>query len=215
MVTMVESYPRQDGTKDGNSSAKAKYHHGDLRSALIAAADGLLEERGVAGFAVAECARRAGVSKAAPAHHFGNVSGLLGTIATMGVDDLADRMEGALVGAEPFPAARLRAIAAAYVDFALDRPERFRLMFGPSPPSDARGEPLTRSTDRALQILEREVAALRSDQRQGRSLTVFTWSFVHGLAMLLLDHRLSMLMDRDDAEQRNALVDDAVALLDF
>ena len=195
---------------------KAGYHHGDLRSALLAAAEVLLEEQGVGGFTLAECARRAGVSKAAPAHHFGNVRGLLDSIAAMGIEDLADRMEGTLAETGSDASERLRAIAAAYIDFALDRPERFRLMFGPSLPAVQGRRMLTASTDRALQILEREVASLKPDYRRGRAITVFTWSFVHGLSMLLLDRRLSMLVDPEVGESdRDAMVAEAVALLNF
>ncbi len=195
---------------------KTGYHHGDLRSALIAAAETLLEERGVEGFTLVECARRAGVSKAAPAHHFGNVRGLLGAIASRGIEDLADRMESALTIAKPGASARLQAIGSAYVDFALDRPERFRLMFGPSSPANVPEPSSLPSTDRALLILEREIASLRPERRRGRAMTVFTWSFVHGLSMLLLDHRLSMLLDDEHGEpDREAMIAEAVALLSF
>lgn len=124
---MHRSYHRVDKTNEPEAAPrKAGYHHGDLRSARLHAAQTLLEEHGVAGFTLAECARRAGVSKTAPSHHFANVGGLLGAIATMGIDELADRMEAALAPAGADASARLRAIATAYVDFALDRPERFR-----------------------------------------------------------------------------------------
>lgn len=203
-------------TERTSTGQKTGYHHGDLRSALIAAADTLLEERGVEGFTLVECARRAGVSKAAPAHHFGNVRGLLGAIASQGIEDLADRMEGALAVAGPGASARLQAIGGAYVDFALDRPERFRLMFGPSSPTGLPERPSSASTDRALLILEREIASLRPERRLGRAMTVFTWSFVHGLSMLLLDHRLSMLVDDEQGEpDRDAMIAESVALLSF
>ncbi|WP_233835472.1 TetR/AcrR family transcriptional regulator [Paraburkholderia sp. ZP32-5] len=174
----------------------------------------MLEEQGVGGFTLAECARRAGVSKAAPAHHFGNVHGLLAAIAKKGVDELAERLEEALALVKEGPAQRLRCVARVYVDFALERPERFRLMFGPARPNDQRGETLVASTDCALFILEREVAAVRPDLKNRRAITVFTWSFVHGLAMLLLDRRLARLMDGDHAD-REALISDAVRLLSF
>ena len=125
-------------------------------------------------------------------------------------------MEDALGGAGEDPSARLRAIATSYVDFALGRPERFRLMFGPSLPADQLSPPLSASTDRALLILEREVAALRPGRTEGRALTIFTWSFVHGLAVLLLDDRLAMLIDEPrSGVERDAVIADAVRLLEF
>lgn len=194
---------------------KASYHHGDLRSALVSTGEALLEEQGVAGFTLAECARRAGVSKAAPAHHFGNAQGLLAAIAQKGVNELADRLEAALAQLETGDCAqRLRCVARGYVDFAMDRPERFRIVFGPALPTDKRGETLAVSTDCALYILERELSALRPDFPDRRALTVFTWSFVHGLSMLLLDRRLARVM-KDDQADRDALIAGAVQLLSF
>ena len=64
-------------TKIEAGSARGGYHHGDLRQAMITAAEAVLAEKGLAGFTLRECARRAGVSPAAPAHHFGNLTGLL------------------------------------------------------------------------------------------------------------------------------------------
>lgn len=197
-----------------SAPTKTAYHHGDLRSALVAAGETVLEEQGVGGFSLAECARRAGVSKAAPSHHFGNVHGLLAAIANKGVDEFAERLEDALALIKEGPPERLRCVARVYIDFALDRPERFRLMFGPALPNDKHGETLVTSMDCALYILEREVAAVRPDVTDRRAITVFTWSFVHGLAMLLLDRRLARLMNDDHAD-REALIADAVRLLSF
>lgn len=196
------------------ATPKASYHHGDLRAALVSTGEALLEEQGVDGFTLAECARRAGVSKAAPAHHFGNVHGLLAAIAKKGVDELAERLEAALALVDDGPAHRLRCVARVYVDFALDRPERFRLMFGPTRPNGRQGDAPAASTDCALYILEREIAALRPELHGRRALAVFTWSFVHGLSMLLLDHRLTRLM-KDDPADRDELISEAVLLLSF
>ena len=68
------------------------YHHGDLREALITAGRSLLEEKGLTGFTLRECARRAEVSHAAPAHHFKSVDDLLAEIATQGFAQLAETM---------------------------------------------------------------------------------------------------------------------------
>ncbi|MEX3633293.1 TetR/AcrR family transcriptional regulator [Paraburkholderia sp. BR14320] len=201
---------------DQNSSTptKSSYHHGDLRSALIKTGEALLEEQGVAGFTLAECARRAGVSKAAPAHHFSNMNGLLAAIAKKGVEELAERLETALAGIEGGPAERLRCVARVYVDFALDRPERFRVMFGPPLPADQHGKTPSAPNDCALYVLEREIAAIQLDGASQRSIAVFVWSFVHGLSMLLLDHRLVRLMKNGESD-RNSLIEDTVRLLSF
>ena len=66
-----------------------RYHHGDLKTALIRAADEILAEHGLEGFSLRAAARRAGVSAAAPAHHFGDTAGLLSEVAVLGFDELA------------------------------------------------------------------------------------------------------------------------------
>jgi len=68
--------------------APVPYHHGDLRAALIGATEALLAERGIEGFTLREAARRAGVSAAAPMHHFGSAAGLLTEVATLGFEEL-------------------------------------------------------------------------------------------------------------------------------
>jgi AcrR family transcriptional regulator len=85
---------------------------------------------GSAGFTLRECARRAGVSPAAPAHHFGNITGLLTAIATLGFDDLSSAMEKAVAAAQGEGRTRLAAIARAYVETAIANPGRFRVVFG-------------------------------------------------------------------------------------
>ena len=193
---------------------KAPYHHGDLPAALVAAAEALLAERGVEGFTLRECARRVGVSPAAPAHHFGNAAGLLATIARMGYDELSDAMEAALVDAGPEPGRRLEAIATAYVGFALRRPERFRVTFGSAVPGRAREGALRASGHRAFDILQREVARAVPGSASLRAATVRAWSLMHGLAMLLLDDRLTMLLDEADPERdRHVLVAEVAALI--
>ena len=71
----------------------AGYHHGALREALLAAAESLLLEQGVDAFTLRACARRAGVSHAAPAHHFGDARGLLTAFATVGFARMAALMQ--------------------------------------------------------------------------------------------------------------------------
>ena len=69
------------------------YHHGDLPAALRAATAQLVAEKGPSGFSLREVARRAGVSHAAPAHHFGDAEGMLTSVAAEGFATLADAME--------------------------------------------------------------------------------------------------------------------------
>lgn len=169
----------------------ASYHHGDLRQALIDTAEQLLGEKGVSGFTLRECARRAGVSPAAPAHHFGNVSGLLTAVATVGFNALAEDLASAM-GRAKTPRSRLEKACRAYVDYARRWPARYRLMFGSS----------VRLDDPDFQLANRNVFAivLKEIQATTTSLTAkhlanvtHLWSAMHGIALLTIDGRLGFL----------------------
>ncbi|GIJ77332.1 TetR/AcrR family transcriptional regulator [Micromonospora phaseoli] len=99
------------------------YHHGDLRRALLDVAVTAIEESGPAALSLRELARRAGVSHAAPAHHFGDRAGLFTALAVQGFDSLAEALDGA--GGE------LLDLGVAYVDFAVRHRAHFEVMFQP------------------------------------------------------------------------------------
>ena len=102
------------------------YHHGDLRRALLDAAVASLAETGAAGLNLRALARRAGVSHAAPAHHFGDKTGLLTAVATEGYELLAAALAGAWARTGDF-----REVGVAYVRFAVEHPGHFEVMFSP------------------------------------------------------------------------------------
>jgi AcrR family transcriptional regulator len=183
--------------KYARSGARARYHHGTLRDALIRAADEILTEQGVERFSLREAARRARVSPAAPAHHFGGAAGLLTEIAIAGFEELTRRMQEA-GRAETSPAARLRAQGAAYVHFALDHPGRFQLMFRHDL-TLAKNERLAAAGAAAMAEVEASVAAnLSADMKKApdkakRSLLLGAWSVVHGFAHLALDGKFTKM----------------------
>jgi AcrR family transcriptional regulator len=166
------------------------YHHGSLRDALLAAAHSLLLERGVEAFTLRECARRAGVSHAAPAHHFGDARGLLTAFATLGFERMADRMERYLQAAGPEPEDRLRAVGQAYIDFALAHRAHFQLMFA-SGRLDRDDAALQGASGRSFEALQQSLLAVM----HARGLPLDTlprrlllaWSAVHGYASLLIE----------------------------
>jgi AcrR family transcriptional regulator len=104
------------------------YHHGDLPNALRAAGAALLAERGVAGFSLREVARRAGVSHAAPTHHFGDAQGLLTSIAVEAFRHLTESLVTA-AGPTDDPRARLALIGRAYVELGVAHPGHCAIMF--------------------------------------------------------------------------------------
>lgn len=103
------------------------YHHGDLPRALRSATAGLVAERGPRGFSLREVARRAGVSHAAPAHHFGDARGLLTAVASEGFANLADALTAATATSTD-PGERLLACGRAYVATALEYPGHYAVM---------------------------------------------------------------------------------------
>jgi AcrR family transcriptional regulator len=109
--------------------AKIAYHHGDLKEALLDAAEAVLRDVGLQGFTLRECARRAGVSHAAPKHHFDDVRGVLTEIAARGFRQLSRRLRSKLRAAGDDLDAQFIATTDAYVGFAEAHPEHFRIMF--------------------------------------------------------------------------------------
>jgi AcrR family transcriptional regulator len=175
------------------------YHHGALREALIEATETLLAERGPDGFSLREVARRAGVSPAAPAHHFGDAAGLLTAVATIGFAGLTEALERGDARGGGDPRAALREQGLEYVRFALRHPGRFRLMFRSQQLHD---EPaLLAQADAAFEVLARGVrrlwgvpdaAAMRPQHWQA---VLGLWSLVHGTAHLAIAGKFDMFRD--------------------
>jgi|SRR5215469_8066398 len=102
------------------------YHHGDLRAALLRAAEEIIRDSGLEGLTLRACARKAGVSHGAPAHHFGNVAGLLTELAAEGFEQLTEAMSLKKVKDADH---ELEAAGLGYIQFAMRWPERFRVMW--------------------------------------------------------------------------------------
>ena len=149
-----------------SESARHTYHHGDLRKALIEAAEAELAEKGVEGFTLRGCAKRAGVSHAAPAHHFKDANALLTALAVVAAERLYDSMERRHARAEKTPRAQFIASGVGYVEFALANPALFRLMFSSDRP-DASDESLHRQSGAAFMVLVGDVAALTGGRPHG------------------------------------------------
>lgn len=156
------------------------YHHGDLRAAILAEAATLVAERGAEGISLRELARSAGVSHAAPAHHFTDRRGLFTALATEGFGMLA----AALTEARP----RFIDAALAYVRFAIDHPGHYAVMFNKSLYDDADAE-LTAAEAAAGAELSRGVATLPDPNAKAdpKGAELAAWSLVHGFSMLWLN----------------------------
>ena len=163
--------------------APRPYHHGDLRSTLLAAAARWLDEQGAETLTLRELARAAGVSHAAPYHHFAGRDELLAGVAEHAFDRLGDALAAA-AGA-PDAALALLDIGESYVRAALAHPAQFRLMFGPMLARKAEHPGLQRAAERAFTVLLD--AAKRYAPERGLELALAGWSLSHGAANLAID----------------------------
>ena len=174
------------------------YHHGALRTALLEAAEAILDRDGIAGLTLRAVAREAGVSHAAPTHHFGDLSGLLSALAALGFIRLRERLEAEVTAAGPAPGERLIALGRAYVGFARSCPGLFQLMFR-SERLDWSSPGLSMAAEAAFALLSLdEPDAQTGSVRGSRPLAVAMtrWSLVHGLSTLLVDGRLGPLVNK-------------------
>ncbi|MDQ1069990.1 TetR/AcrR family transcriptional regulator [Streptomyces canus] len=169
------------------------YHHGDLRRAILTAALDVITADGPTGLSLRDLARRAGVSHAAPAHHFRDRTGLLTAIAAEGF---------ALLAAALNDASDLKDAGVRYVRFAREHPAHFQVMFAPG---QLRADDLELTTARALatDALRTSVSAIHAEDFgiDSRLAGVAAWSLAHGFATLLLGHNLDgPVGDRDPEE---------------
>ncbi len=161
------------------STSGRPYHHGDLRAALLDAADALLDEGGDGAVSLREVARRAGVSPTAAYRHFADKEALLAALALRGFEAFGAAMGAAVAqGAGAPHVARGRA----YLRFALARPGRFRLMFGPLLARSPAHPDLLAASRQAFTALQANAG--------GRDAALRSWGMVHGLAHLLLDQAI-------------------------
>jgi AcrR family transcriptional regulator len=165
-----------------------RYHHGDLRAALLAAAEAELTEKGIEAFSLRSVAKRAGVSHAAPAHHFGDARGLLTALAVAGFHRFLATQHRREAVADPSPRAQLVAAGLGYVDFALAYPALFRLIFSSDRP-DFTDPALSAAGEAAYAHLADQVTAAGG----GALETAAARAMAHGLADLLVAGRLKTL----------------------
>jgi len=159
---------------------RSTYHHGDLRAVILAEAARLVAQRGADAVSLRELAREAGVSHAAPAHHFTDRRGLFTALATDGFRLLAT----ALTDARP----RFIDAAMAYVRFALDHPGHYAVMFDKSLLDDADAD-LVAAEASAGAELARGVATLTDPNAHADpdGARLAAWSLVHGFSTLWLN----------------------------
>lgn len=165
---------------------RGRYHHGDLRAALIGTAVELIGEHGVRDFSLAEASRRLGVAASAPYAHFADRDELLAAVAVHGLQLFGAELEDELDRARK-PADRLAAIARGYVHFAGAHRPLFEVLYEGG--LDKQRHPEIKEAERPLEeaFLDSVLALSNGDEAAARDLTTAVEATAHGHAMLLLD----------------------------
>lgn len=194
-------------------STRKRYHHGDLASELLSAAEKELSENGIEAFSLRAVAKRAGVSHGAPAHHFTDVRGLLTALAAIGYERLIKTQNNRQRLAKADPKSQLVASGLGYIDFAVKNPALFRLMFSSEKP-DRDNETFSVVAHSAFNKLVADTqnvlgADPYTDPIAMKELMA-SWAIVHGLADLMIAGRTERPMGFDQmthAERDAALAD--------
>jgi AcrR family transcriptional regulator len=173
---------------ESDAPERRGYHHGNLREALVEATLGLIEEKGPFGFTLAEAARQAGVSAAAPYRHFRGRDELIEEVARRGFEMFADRLEAAFNDGRPSALSAFGATGRAYLAFARENPGYYIAMFESGVAIAGHSE-LAQAYDRAMAVLrraaERMAAHLPADRRPPHGMVAnHVWALSHGVVEL-------------------------------
>ena len=183
------------------SEKTGAYHHGDLKAALIKSAISMVEEGGLDQLSLRGVAKHAGVSRAAPYHHFAGKREMLADVAAAGFRALTTNMLAKADGCSD-PRERLDRLGFGYVDFSVARPDLFRLMQGPQfqetgvfPDLDAA------RSDSASPLMNTIIECMpNSSEEEVRAAAGAAWSIVHGMTLLVIDGRMEAILDVDPLE---------------
>jgi len=167
------------------TTVERRYHHGNLRAALLARAETVLREEGVGALSLRELARDVGVSHGAPRRHFADKQALLDALALVGFTRMGETLAAADPGTGTFPA-RVEAVARAYVGFATREANLLEVMFAAkhTTPDPAIPEAADRAFDPVLTLITdgQAAGALAPGETEGFGLTLF--ATLQGLAVL-------------------------------
>ena len=183
------------------TKGESSYHHGDLHDALLKAAQVVLERDGLSGLTLRAVAREAGVSHAAPTHHFGDLTGLLSELAAVGFRGFNASLAAAGAHGTTMPERSL-ARARAYLAYARAQPGMYQLMFR-TERLDMNRPALKEASNTSFASLAQVVGIVHAGDVATDALSMVqaaqiarTWSLAHGFTMLVLAGRLDYMLDR-------------------
>lgn len=175
---------------------RRSYHHGNLKEVLLEAARKLIEEHGAFGFSLAEAARLAGVSPAAPYRHFRDRDALLAEVARTGFERFAARLDAAWNNGIPTPLSAFEALGRAYLAFAREEPASYAVMFESGAAAEHGGEAVhaaasSPAAEKAFNVLQRAAAALcrqlpENERPPLKLVALHFWTMSHGIASLFI-----------------------------
>ena len=172
--------------------ARTSYHHGNLRDALVMRGIEILDAEGLAALSLRQAARDVGVSQTAPLHHFEGKSGYLAAIAAQGFRMMFEQRIRALRSLSD-PRERLLSVMLAHLQFSIERPALFQLMYGPAIPQKLQFPDLEQAATRSYGILETCVGDYLSHRNvplaRVRPAALAAWTACHGLATVMVDRQ--------------------------
>lgn len=178
-----------------------KYHHGDLKNALIQAGVDILSQEGVDGLSLRNVAKRAGVSHSAPYAHFRDRQSLIAAISTEGFRQLYEQLNAAVYANADDPKEQLVGAAWAYLQFALNNTDTFKIMFSSVLEKEKDYPAFVEISSKTFERVVKIVAVCQSAGilRPGPSdlVAVSVWGQVHGIVSLALEGQIThRVLDR-------------------
>jgi len=174
---------------------RKNYHHGDLKNALIKAGVEILSKEGIEGLSLRKVAQRAGVSHSAPYSHFPDKQSLIAAISTEGFNQLYSELDAAVLAYPKSPKKQLQQGVSAYVQFALNNTDTFKIMFSDVLEKEKEYPAFVEISHKTFQ---RVVDVVRTCQEAGilnstpsEMMAVAIWGQVHGIISLALEGQIS------------------------
>lgn len=197
-------------SKHRGGEGRRGYHHGNLREALVRGALTLIAEKGPAGFTIADAARSAGVSPAAPYRHFRDRDDLMADVARLGFEEFATRLSAAWNGGRPNPLQAFEALGKAYLAFARDEPAFYAAMFEAGTHAEPTAE-LRQASDRAFGVLRDASEAIcqtlpKEKRPPSMMMALHVWAVSHGIASLFGKGRRKTPMSPEELLEAAVLV---------
>jgi len=178
-----------------------KYHHGDLKNALIKAGIEILSKEGIEGLSLRKVAQRAGVSHSAPYSHFPDKQSLIAAISTEGFKRLYNDLDAAVSFHQGDPRRQLQEGAWAYVQFAMNNTDTFKIMFSGVLETEkqypAFVEIAHKTFDRVVEVVRacQDAGILRATPTAIMAVSI--WGQIHGIVSLMLEGQIShTVLDR-------------------